>query len=248
LEVLIGCCGFPTSKERYFKTFKLVEVQQTFYKLLDVSLLEKWRREAPEDFEFTVKAFQGITHPLSSPTWKRSGIKDLEKLQGKVGFMNPTKEVFSFWVHVLEECKALISNLILIQLPASFEEKEENLSNIDSFFSCIDRKNLNIAIEFRGWSEEKIKTVCEKHDLISCVDPFRNKPVHFSSKKILYFRLHGLGKKSMYNYSFSDNELLWLKEKLLEYQDKANKAYVLFNNKAMFENAKRFSEILKSNI
>lgn len=31
-EILIGCCGFPMARERYFARFPVVEVQQTFYR------------------------------------------------------------------------------------------------------------------------------------------------------------------------------------------------------------------------
>jgi len=31
-KVKVGCCGFPRGMKRYFSQFRLVEVQQTFYK------------------------------------------------------------------------------------------------------------------------------------------------------------------------------------------------------------------------
>jgi len=31
-EIKVGCCGFPKGKKKYFEQFKLVEIQQTFYK------------------------------------------------------------------------------------------------------------------------------------------------------------------------------------------------------------------------
>jgi len=31
MKIKIGCCGFPTSKEKYYKDFKAVEIQKTFY-------------------------------------------------------------------------------------------------------------------------------------------------------------------------------------------------------------------------
>jgi len=32
-RILVGCCGFPVGREKYYKTFKGVEIQQTFYQL-----------------------------------------------------------------------------------------------------------------------------------------------------------------------------------------------------------------------
>lgn len=46
LEVVVDCCGFPISKEKYYNVFKLVEVKSTFYNYLRETLLEKWRRES----------------------------------------------------------------------------------------------------------------------------------------------------------------------------------------------------------
>lgn len=245
MKIKVGCCGFPTSREKYYKTFKVVEVQQTFYNIVNKSLLEKWRNEAPKDFEFTIKAFQGITHPLNSPTWKRSNIKDLKIYEGKVGFLTPTNEVLEFWQKNIEDCKILNSKIILIQLPPSFYENDKNIDNTEKFFSKIKRDEINIAIEFRGWNDKTVEKICKKFELISCVDLFRNNPVYFSSKRIAYFRLHGLGKRSMYDYVFSEKELVWLKEKVLSYEKEVDEVYILFNNKAMFDNAKQFIEILK---
>jgi uncharacterized protein YecE (DUF72 family) len=64
----VGCCGFPRGRKEYFRQFRLVEVQQTFYKMPDLETAIKWRQEAPTDFEFTLKAWQLITHPPTSPT------------------------------------------------------------------------------------------------------------------------------------------------------------------------------------
>jgi len=50
----------------YFTQFKLVEVQQTFYKMPKLDTALGWRQEAPSDFEFSLKAWQLITH-LSLP-------------------------------------------------------------------------------------------------------------------------------------------------------------------------------------
>ncbi|GFO96643.1 hypothetical protein ig2599ANME_0832 [groundwater metagenome] len=79
--LLVGCCGFPTSLEKYFQTLRLVEVQKTFYKPPMLSTATKWRESAPKNFEFTVKAWQLITHLPESPTYKKANlvIKRLRK-------------------------------------------------------------------------------------------------------------------------------------------------------------------------
>jgi len=79
--VHIGCCGWSYLEERefaaqikrkystklqaYAQLFDAVEINSTFYRLPRVSTAQKWRDEAGavnSKFEFTVKAYQGITH------------------------------------------------------------------------------------------------------------------------------------------------------------------------------------------
>ncbi|MEM7821277.1 MAG: DUF72 domain-containing protein [Candidatus Aenigmatarchaeota archaeon] len=245
MQIKVGCCGFPGGIKKYFQEFRVVEVQSTFYKLPQLKTAQKWRKMAPKDFIFCLKCFQGITHPVSSPTWRRSGIKDLERIKDKVGFLMPTKEVFCFWNQTLEICKILNSPVCLIQLPASFKENEENLKNAEKFFSEIEKDEISIALELRGWSKEEFKNLCKKFDLISCVDPLKEDPLYFSKKKIAYFRLHGSYEKGgiNYNYKYNKKELVELKKRIKNLKS-VEKAFLFFNNIFMLENAKEFSKMI----
>ena len=71
-NIRVGCCGFPRARSEYYKAFQLVEVQQTFYHPPALKTVEKWRSDAPGDFEFTLKAWQLITHEFKSPNYRRS--------------------------------------------------------------------------------------------------------------------------------------------------------------------------------
>src|SRR5579875_3184187 len=70
-EFKVGCCGFPVARARYFKMFPVVEVQQTFYQPPSLRTLEQWKSQASAGFEFTIKAWQVITHDSSSRTTRR---------------------------------------------------------------------------------------------------------------------------------------------------------------------------------
>jgi len=48
-KVKVGCCGFPRGMKHYFSQFRLVEVQQTFYKPPQVETALKWRQQAPAE-------------------------------------------------------------------------------------------------------------------------------------------------------------------------------------------------------
>jgi len=46
----------------YATRFSTVEINMTFRRRIDESTLDRWRDATPEDFRFTMKANQGITH------------------------------------------------------------------------------------------------------------------------------------------------------------------------------------------
>ncbi len=62
MAIKVGLCGFTIGAASYFDTYPVVEVQQTFYDPPAQRTLEQWRIQAPESFEFTMKAWQVITH------------------------------------------------------------------------------------------------------------------------------------------------------------------------------------------
>ena len=234
--VKVGCCGFPINKKEYFKKFSLVELQSTFYEIpAKIETVKKWGEEAPKDFEFTLKAFQVITHDSKSPTYKRLKRKfgDPENY----GFFKNTKEVFEAWEMTREVAKALNSKIVVFQCPASFKPEKENIENFRNFFKKIKGKNFIFVWEPRGnWSEDLIKGLCKELNLIHCVDPFKQKPLF---GKINYFRLHGLNGWYNLKYNYTKKDLLQLKKF-------CNKTvnYVLFNNLFMFHNAMMFQKMI----
>lgn len=245
MEIYVGCCGFPVSKKKYYENFKAVEVQSTFYTLPSLKLAEKWRREAPRGFVFCVKCFQGVTHPITSPTWK----KCKSKLTGKkenYGLLRPTKEVLGSWKKTYEVCKVLEARVCLIQTPASFKDTEENLERAREFFSRIERGEMEVAVELRGWEKDSVRKLCKEFKLVECVDPILDLPSCFGKKKIAYFRLHGSYERGRINYKhkFTEEELAGIKEKVFGL--KVREAFVLFNNVYMFEDAIRFMRLLQS--
>ncbi len=227
----VGCAGFPLRREQYFREFRVVEVQQTFYYPPKLDTVRRWRDEAPEAFEFTLKAFQVITHPPSSPTYRRYK----GERPSRAGNFLPSKEVFQAWETMLEIAKLLESRIIIFQMPPSFSPSSENLDNMERFFRFIERDEFELGIEFRhkDWTEEKIREVCQEYDLFHVVDPFASSRVCGS---IPYYRLHG---KGGYKYKFTDEDLTWLASTV------EPEAYVIFNNVYMLEDARRFLDIIR---
>ena len=235
--IKVGCCGFPTNKKEYFQKFSLVELQSTFYEIpAKIETVKKWREEAPKNFEFTLKAFQVITHDFKSPTYKR--LKRKFGNPKNYGFFKNKKEVFEAWEMTKKVAEALNSKIIVFQCPASFKPEKENIQNFRNFFKKISNKKFIFVWEPRGnWPEDLIKKLCKELNLVHCVDPFKQKPVY---GKINYFRLHGRPKYDLH-YKYTDQDLFQLKK----FCDR-NMNYVLFNNLSMFEDARRFQVLIRA--
>jgi len=220
--------------KHYFSQFKLVEVQQTFYKLPRIGSVVKWRQAAPSDFEFTIKAWQLITHPPSSPTYRKAGIQITQDKRENYGYFKPSHEVMEAWHKTKEIAQALRARIIVFQCPASFVDSAENVENIRNFLQSLTREGLLLAWEPRGhWGDEIIASLCQELGLIHCVDPLERVPLYGT---INYFRLHG---GPGYRHSYSNQELERLKAMV------SNKeSYVLFNNITMYDDALRLTYLL----
>jgi len=173
-RIKVGCCGFGMAHRKYFEQFRLVEIQQTFYQPPKVNTAIKWRAEAPEDFEFTLKAWQLITHEPSSLTYRRLRMKISEKEKKHYGGFKQTQQVFDAWEITAELAVALGARMVVFQCPASFKPLKQNIENLRLFMNQVNRHNLRFAWEPRGvWRPELIRSLCQELDLIYCADPFK---------------------------------------------------------------------------
>jgi len=231
--IKVGCCGFVVSQQKYFQLFKLIEIQNTFYQLPELRTAQRWRDSAPPGFEFTMKAWQLITHQPSSPTYRRLRIKIDPSRSGNYGRFQPTAEVLEAWDKTGLFARTLGASVMLFQCPASFGPTRDNLSNMRRFFGLIDRQGLRFAWEPRGfWPEGLIAELCEELDLVHCVDPFKNTP---QSGDFQYFRLHGI---TGFGYRYSDHDLVRLKG-----WAERRPTYLLFNNNSMRDDALRMMKL-----
>ena len=211
--------------KKYFENFSLVELNTTFYQYPRISTVEGWRAKAPENFEFTVKAHQDISHKFR---------------------LKSEKECLEAFEKMKEICNILKAKILLVQTPASL--RPDRLEDAKEFFSKIPREDLIVVWETRGpaWDKEearqRLAELLEKLDIPHVVDPFKNTPVYVG--KTAYFRLHGLGER-LYYYQYSDDELKRLFNIARKYETKAEEVYVLFNNLSMFDDAIRFKHYIE---
>jgi uncharacterized protein YecE (DUF72 family) len=259
-SIKVGTCGFryynpPGNwKERYKSklqaysdAFKVVELNKTFYGLPMVKTTQRWREEVLGEFEFTLKAWQAITHPTTSMTWRKRTEQLTERQKENFGNLRPNQEVMEAWEENKERAEALGATICVLQCPASFTCSAENEDNMRRFFEKIDRKGLEPAWEPRGdWNEhpEKIASLCSDLGLIHIVDLMRREPL--SEHPTAYVRLHGLNRKEYdYRYDYSDSELEQLAEKLTRLAKRHKTVYCMFNNDNMFANAQSLMKLLQ---
>jgi len=212
--------------KRYFESYSLVELNSTFYEYPRMETVGGWREKAPENFEFTVKAHQDISHKAKMRVDENS-LKAFETMK--------------------QICKTLKANILLFQTPGSF--RPDKLGEAEKFFRAVDREGLTLVWETRGpeWEKpevvEKLSQVLSRLNVVHVTDPFRVLPAYTS--QTAYFRLHGLGEE-LYYYQYTDEELRRLGEIAKNFEVEGKTVYVLFNNLSMFEDGLRFMQYLSS--
>lgn len=201
---------------RYLSSkFKTVEVNTTFYHMAKVSTFEKWKKETPTGFLFTLKFYRLFTH------FKKLSLdkEDLETLK-----------------EFIENGSKLGRKLgpILIQFPPSFRINLDKLEFFLEQIRKIEKKNkikLRLACEFRhaSWFKDEVYDFMRKHRVAFVIT---NSPA-WPSKVIktcdfVYMRFHGRTKLFVSNYT--EKELREWAKILKELKPK--ELFCYFNNDA----------------
>ncbi len=235
--IKVGLCGFTVALAQYCRWFPMVEVQQTFYDPPTEAVMRRWREKVPAEFEFTIKAWQLITHSAKSPTYRRLRRELIPGDRAQAGGFRDSRIVFDAWEATLAAAQILSATAILFQCPASFRPMDENVAAMDTFFRNIDcPPDVRLLWEPRGpWPRELILSICKAHGLVHVVDPFATTTV---SGGLVYYRLHGVtGSRHVY----TDEELFRLRNMLSEKRE----SYVLFNNIPRLSDGRRFQKVLE---
>jgi len=137
----------------YGKRLPAVEINNTFYRLPQKSMLESWKEQVPANFRFAIKASQRITH------FKR------------------LKEVESETRYLLETAGALEDRLgvILFQLPPNMKK---DLARLETFLECLPT-TIKAAFEFRHqtWLEDDVLGVLAARNHALCISDTDDLPV-----------------------------------------------------------------------
>jgi len=199
--------GLPKGRrfEVYAAHFNAVEVNATFYRLPRASMVEGWRKKAPEGFVFVAKANQEITHHR-----RLRGAEDaLERFLASV---KPLGE--------------LLAN-VLFQLPPSLHK---DIGLLEDFLGLLPREP-RASFEFRhpSWECDGVFEVLRRAGVSHVVVSRSGYPfaeVHTSD--IAYFRCHGPGR--MFASSYSDAWLAGLAEKIAALAREGITTFTFFNN------------------
>jgi len=231
----VGLCGWTIARSSYLRRFPLVEVQQTFYKPPKDAVLESWRSEVPPSFEFTMKAWQVVTHESGSPTYRRLQPPLSEDHQGRIGAFRSTPQVIQAWRRTLECARVLAATAVLLQCPRSFRPTTENVDRMRAFLGTVERPGARLLWEPRGeWPVPLVVELCRDLGLVHVVDPMVTETV---TPEQTYYRLHGTtGNRHVH----TDAELRRLRDRI-----RGRPApYVLFNNLPRVGDAERFLAML----
>jgi uncharacterized protein YecE (DUF72 family) len=184
----VGCCGFAVARAKYFASFDCVEVDSTFYNLPRLETAAHWRAAAPPRFAFCLKAWQVITHPATSPTYRRTRLDPRDREHcGHFGF-NPT--VRWAWDQTFAVAQTLRAVAVVFQCPPTFRPTAENIARLRQFFERAKRGRLLLGWEPRGeWPAELVGKLCHELDLVPVVDPLLAEPR--DGGPLRYYRVHG---------------------------------------------------------
>ena len=199
--------GLPKNKwfEHYAQHFDTVEINNTFYHLPKETSLQRWHKQAPKNFLYSVKANRYITH-----------IKRLKDV---------SEEVKRFFDRV-----GLLKNRlgpVLYQLPPSLHK---DLDLLETFIKLLPKK-VPAVFEFRhnSWFSEDTFELLNKFGAGFCVHDLVGKETpRVVTADIIYVRFHGpTGKyEGDYSKSMLQTWAKWLKDHTKE----ARGIYAYFNN------------------
>ena len=237
MDVRVGLCGWTVSQAAYVRRFPVVEVQHTFYEPPADAVLARWRAQVPADFEFTIKAWQVVTHESNSPTYRRLKQPLPPEARGEVGAFRTTPPVLDGWQRTLECARVLSATAVLLQCPKSFRPTADNVQRLRTFLSQVERPDGRLLWEPRGaWPPSLLLELCRDLDLVHVADPMQTETV---TPERTYYRLHGT---TGMRHVHTDAEL----RRLRDLVDGRPSPYVLFNNLPRAGDAQRFLDLLAS--
>jgi uncharacterized protein YecE (DUF72 family) len=236
-EIHVGCSGWYYWRWRglfypqelperdwfkyYTSKFKTVELNAPFYKWPKPATVRTWIRQAPANFNYSIKVNQLITHE--------------KKLARTAGLVTD----FCSMAQVLEGRMGCF----LFQLPPSFHYSKARLDRIVGQLGCTCRP----VVEFRhkSWWRDSVYEALGTAQITFCSVSAPRLPGNvICANGRVYLRLHGV--KQWYRHDYSREELNEWAEKIGD--TKPTEVWVYFDNDANANaprNALSFERLLR---
>ncbi len=206
-----------TPKLRYYSNiFNTAEIDSTFYANPKKGLVFGWLRNTPEDFQFSVKLPQEITHK--------------KKLDPDLG-VGADLDDFVELMKPLHDSGKL--GPLLIQLPPSFDSTK--IDKLEKFLEMLPKDHM-FAIEFRNtsWMEDSkgLYALLSHHNVANTIvdEPLLPINLTLTSKEFAFIRWHGKGKRIWYDYEYSKEEIDPWVPRVKEISSSTKKTYGYWNN------------------
>ncbi len=200
--------GIPATRwlEHYARVFDTVEVNSTFYRLASETAVEKWVRQTPPGFVFSLKASRYMTHVRR--------LRDVES------------GVRRFYAPLAALIEAGKLGPTLWQLPENFRRDDDILGN-----ALEQLPEGRHCFEFRhpSWFEAEVFELLRKHEVALVIGDHPERP--FQSYEITagwtFIRFHYGRRGRDGNYSRSELET-W-KRRIASWRSRAE-VFAYFNN------------------
>lgn len=212
--ITVGCAGFAVPATRYFKEYDFVEVQETHRAVPGPGTIRRWRREAPQGFEFALV-----------------GPRDMGVENFKPG------DVMAAALTMLDDVGAqLESKLAVIIAPTEFTHSRANKAALKDFLREMKAHFATIVFELPSWAPDDADALADETETIAARDPLQH---GLSKRSVAYYRLPGpAGHKSRYEDPAIDR----LAE--IAQAAEHERVHYVFTNVDMFADGKRFKRAM----
>ncbi len=196
----------------YYRFFRTVEINYSFYRLPSRETFEKWHSSTPDGFVFAVKANRFITH-----------VKRLKESEQPL-------------LRFLSNASALKEKLgpILFQFPPSFHENIDRLKELLEEVRSQDVvPSIRATFEFRhaSWFSESVLELLRESNAAVCLADWANLEREPGiTADFVYVRRHGSQRPGTGSYSKA--ELRKDAERIREWAADCKDVYIYFNNDA----------------
>jgi len=213
--ITVGCAGFAVPATRYFKEYDFVEVQETHRAAPGPGTVRRWRREAPEGFQFALVGPREI------------GLEGF-----RAGAVADTGLALLDEVAVQLEAKCAV-----FLAPSDFSQSRSNKAALKDFLKTVKQRFETVVFDLGPtWDGEDADALAEDTATIAARDPLLNGA---SKRTVAYYRLAGpAGHKSRYE----DPAIERLAE--IAAAAGGQTTHYIFTNVDMFADGKRFKKAL----